>query len=61
MAKTSRENIVKLGLIQHASPPEVAKEKILKKTCDMITDAAKKGAKIIATQELFLTEYFCQV
>jgi len=61
MAKHSRENIVKLGLVQHASPPDVAASKILDKTCKMITEAAKKGAQIIATQELFLTHYFCQV
>lgn len=54
-------NIVKLGLIQHASPPGVAAKTILDTTCKMITQAAKDGAKIIATQELFLTHYFCQI
>lgn len=61
MAKHSSKNVVRLGLVQHASPPDVSAKTILDKTCKMITDAAKQGAQIVATQELFLTHYFCQV
>jgi N-carbamoylputrescine amidase len=58
--KSSNSNIVRLGLCQHASPG-VEKEKTLAKTMTMIKDAAGKGAQIVATQELFLTHYFCQI
>ncbi|MEX0744720.1 MAG: carbon-nitrogen hydrolase [Phycisphaeraceae bacterium] len=52
-----------LGLVQHASPglDDRARQRNLDKCCDMIRDAAAKGAQLVATQELFLTEYFCQI
>src|ERR1039457_1142646 len=49
---------VKLGLIQTsvaASP-----KKNLQKTLALAERAAKSGAKIICTQELFRSQYFCQ-
>ena len=49
---------LKLGLIQtdvSASP-----DANLKKTLALIERAAKLGAKIICTQELFRSQYFCQ-
>ena len=49
---------LKLGLIQtdvSASP-----DANLKKTIVLIERAAKAGAKIICTQELFRSQYFCQ-
>jgi N-carbamoylputrescine amidase len=49
---------LKLGLIQtdvSASP-----DANLKKTIALIERAAKAGAKIICTQELFRSQYFCQ-
>jgi N-carbamoylputrescine amidase len=49
---------IKLGLIQtdvSASP-----DANLKKTIGLIERAAKAGAKIICTQELFRSQYFCQ-
>jgi len=53
---------VRIGLIQHASPPPPAgsREAIVAKAMDMIRDAAKQGAQIVATQELFAGHYFCQ-
>jgi len=49
---------IKLGLIQtdvSANP-----DANLKKTLALIERAAKSGAKIICTQELFRSQYFCQ-
>jgi len=54
------ETIVRLGLAQHASPG-VDKKKNLATATRLINEAASKGAQIVATQELFLTHYFCQV
>ncbi|MEK6985476.1 MAG: carbon-nitrogen hydrolase [Candidatus Thermoplasmatota archaeon] len=49
---------VKLGLLQtHAS--NSAKEN-LERTLKLIDQAAKKGANVVCTQELFLGPYFCQ-
>ena len=50
---------VTLGLIQTAvsADPEANLEKAIAKTID----AAKAGAQIICLQELFLSQYFCQV
>ncbi len=55
MAKT-----IRLGLIQHASPPDETKDEIVARAMDMIRDAARQGAAVIATQELFAGHYFCQ-
>ncbi|HEY4414348.1 MAG TPA: carbon-nitrogen hydrolase [Verrucomicrobiae bacterium] len=49
---------IKLGLIQtdvSANP-----DANLKKTIALVERAAKKGAQIICTQELFRSQYFCQ-
>ncbi len=49
---------VTLGLLQHAC---VADPKAnLKKALSLAERAAKKGAKIICTPELFRSQYFCQ-
>jgi len=49
---------VRLGLIQTrcAADPESN----LRKTLQCVESAAKKGARIICTQELFRSQYFCQ-
>jgi N-carbamoylputrescine amidase len=49
---------VTLGLLQHAcsADPEVN----LQKTLDLVAQAARGGAQIICTQELFRSQYFCQ-
>src|SRR5438552_8076219 len=49
---------VTLGLLQHACSASPAEN--LKKTLTLAEQAAKKGAKIICTQELFRSQYFCQ-
>ncbi len=49
---------VTLGLLQHACSAKPAEN--LKKTLALAEQAAKKGAKIICTQELFRSQYFCQ-
>ncbi|MDI1249915.1 MAG: carbon-nitrogen hydrolase [Lacunisphaera sp.] len=47
-----------LGLLQHACAASPAAN--LKKTLALVEQAAKQGAKIICTQELFRSQYFCQ-
>jgi N-carbamoylputrescine amidase len=53
------QTTVRIGLIQHASAG-LDKEKNLARAAGMIRDAAGRGARVVATQELFLTDYFCQ-
>ena len=59
MANPRNSRTVKLGLIQHACAPE--KDSNIATAIEMIRDAAGKGAQLIATQELFASQYFCQV
>ena len=49
---------VTLGLLQHACSADPAAN--LKKTLMLAERAAKQGANIICTQELFRSQYFCQ-
>ncbi len=49
---------VTLGLLQHACSGDLAAN--LKKTLALAERAAKQGANIICTQELFRSQYFCQ-
>ena len=49
---------VTLGLLQHACSADPAAN--LKKTLALAERAAKQGANIICTQELFRSQYFCQ-
>ncbi|MEO6246332.1 MAG: carbon-nitrogen hydrolase [Opitutaceae bacterium] len=49
---------VTLGLLQHACGSSAAAN--LKKTLALAERAAKQGANIICTQELFRSQYFCQ-
>jgi N-carbamoylputrescine amidase len=49
---------VTLGLLQHACGADPKAN--LKKTLALTEQAAKQGAKIICTQELFRSQYFCQ-
>jgi N-carbamoylputrescine amidase len=57
-APPTQPKTVKLGLLQHACSPRPAEN--LKKTLALAEQAAKKGANIICTQELFRSQYFCQ-
>jgi N-carbamoylputrescine amidase len=54
-----RSSIVQLGLIQSACSSNPAEN--LKKTLALVEKAAKQGAQIICTQELFRSQYFCQI
>jgi N-carbamoylputrescine amidase len=49
---------VTLGLLQHACSADPAAN--LKKTLALADEAARRGANIICTQELFCSQYFCQ-
>lgn len=49
---------VTLGLLQHACGAKPAAN--LKKVLALTEKAAKQGAQIICTQELFRSQYFCQ-
>src|SRR5882762_2209517 len=51
-------SVVKLGLLQARSSKNPAEN--LKKALTMVEKAAKQGARIICTQELFRSQYFCQ-
>ena len=54
----SRARIVKLGLLQSACVASPAAN--LKRTLALAEQAARAGANIICTQELFRSQYFCQ-
>ena len=56
--RRAQDNIVKIGLLQTACSPDPAAN--LKKTLDAAERAAKQGAQVICTQELFRSQYFCQ-
>lgn len=49
---------VTLGLLQHSCSPDPAAN--LEKVLALAERAAKNGAQIICTQELFRSQYFCQ-
>ncbi len=53
-----KSSVINLGLLQSACSPNPAEN--LKKTLALTEKAAKQGAQIICTQELFRSEYFCQ-
>src|SRR5438105_1988521 len=52
------KNVVTVGLIQMSCGPEPGAN--LKKAIGRISEAAKKGARIVCLQELFRSQYFCQ-
>jgi N-carbamoylputrescine amidase len=56
--KRAAASVVKLGLIQTAAAPSPAEN--LAHTVAAVERAAKQGAQIICTQELFRSQYFCQ-
>ena len=56
--KRAAAQTVKLGLIQTACSADP--EANLKKTLALAERAARRGAQIICTQELFRSQYFCQ-
>ena len=56
--KRSTPSVVSLGLIQTAATANPAAN--LKKNLALVERAARSGAQIICTQELFRSQYFCQ-
>ena len=56
--KKKIDKVVTIGLIQTSVSENLAEN--MAKTAEKITEAAKKGAKIICLQELFRTRYFPQ-
>src|SRR5258706_8526994 len=59
MAQGNSQRIVRVGLTQMACGDDLAAN--LAKQVKLVEDAAKAGAQIICTQELFRSKYFCQV
>ncbi len=57
MKRSQKSSVIKLGLVQTncSSNPATNFKKLQR-----IEEAAKKGAQIICTQELFRSQYFCQ-
>src|SRR5262245_7634798 len=53
-----RSSIVKLGLLQSRCGPDP--DENVEKTLASAAKAARQGAQIICTQELFRSQYFCQ-
>lgn len=53
-----KSSVVKLGLLQTSCSPSPAVN--LKRTLALVERAARQGAQIICTQELFRSQYFCQ-
>src|SRR6266480_7673711 len=58
MKRAAAGPIVRLGLLQTACSPDPKAN--LKKTLSLVERAARQGAQIICTQELFRSQYFCQ-
>jgi N-carbamoylputrescine amidase len=58
MMKRAAAHAVRIGLIQSACSANP--EANLKKTLALAERAARRGAQIICTQELFRSQYFCQ-
>ncbi len=58
MVHPATHNVVKVGLVQTHASDDPADN--LARTLALIDKAAKKGANIVCTQELFLGPYFCQ-
>src|SRR4051812_28642078 len=55
----SKSRIVEVGLTQMTCSPDA--DANLAKQVRLVEEAAKRGAKIICTQEMFRSQYFCQV
>ena len=58
-ASSASDSIVTVGLTQMACTPDFKTN--LKNQVGLIEEAARGGARIICTQELFGSQYFCQV
>ena len=56
---TNRSRIVRVGLTQMACGPDPKRNRA--RQVALVEQAAKKGAQIVCTQELFASQYFCQI
>src|SRR5215212_1027252 len=56
---SAKSSIVNVALTQMSCCEDVKANR--EKQIRLVEEAAKKGAKIICTQEMFATQYFCQV
>lgn len=56
---TPTGRVVRVGLTQMACGADTRAN--LAKQARLVEDAAKRGARIICTQELFTSQYFCQI
>ena len=59
MSKKKSSNKINVGLVQMTC--ELKPEPNLKKALARIGEAAKQGAQIVCLQELFRSQYFCQI
>src|SRR5258707_13491817 len=61
MKKSNRNHrdVLKVGLTQMSCSADVKTNRA--KQVRLVEQAAKKGASIVCTQELFTSQYFCQV
>ena len=57
--RTSKGRVVSVALTQMACGEDSRRN--LERQVDLVEQAAKAGSKIICTQELFRSQYFCQV
>ena len=57
--KKSANDVIRVGLVQMSC--ETRPEINLKKAIAGINEAAKRGAQIVCLQELFRSQYFCQI
>ncbi len=58
MVHPAKHQVVKVGLVQTHATDDPADN--LARTLRLIDQAAKRGANIVTTQELFMGPYFCQ-
>src|SRR5690242_20888220 len=56
---TAARTTVTLGLVQHRC--DVDPDVNMRKAIDGVREAARRGAQIVCLQELFRSQYFCQV
>lgn len=58
MAAAGQSRKVRVGLVQTHATKDVAENRA--RNVALVEQAAKQGAQVISTQELFCSEYFCQ-
>ena len=51
-------DVYRVGLVQMASSPDP--DDNLRRACEFVAEAARRGAQVVCLPELFRTQYFCQ-